>query len=247
MRGEPILSPFCFPELVLILLVLLLLALLWIPAPGVIREAARNTACAGHLKRIGSGAAQYAADNRDTLPAGTTPAKDRRYRWIFAVGRYLSPTPQNERSITTGFNRYPEMPIVCPAAPPDSGFTYGANYCYTPDSNEKLPFHYYETGRPELSRFSRYSKQRPEIMMIGDASSMTAYNPRQHGCEPNRDLSGNDIFDSAGAKYNLFAPDRHAGSMNFVRCDGGVRNASFAEWEQNMNHSGWLYDENYDL
>ena len=238
---------FTFSELIFIIAMLLLLAVLWLPAMGRIHEASHTVACSGHLKRIGVAAAQYAADNHDTLPAGTTPYPDRRYRWVLAFGKYLSKTPDNERSITIGFNRYSEMPIFCPAAPPDSGFTYGANYCHTPDSNAKLPFHYYENGKPEKSCFARYSRLRPEIMMIGDATSMVAYNPRQYGCGPSRDLSGNDIPDSSGAKYNNYAPDRHPEGMNFVRCDGTVRSASFEEWEQNLNNSGWLYNENYDL
>ena len=205
---------FTFSELIFIIAMLLLLAVLWLPAMGRIHEASHTVACSGHLKRIGVAAAQYAVDNHDTLPAGTTPYPDRRYRWVLAFGKYLSKTPDNERSITIGFNRYSEMPIFCPAAPPDSGFTYGANYCHTPDSNAKLPFHYYENGKPEKSRFARYSRLRP---------------------------------DSSGAKYNNYAPDRHPEGMNFVRCDGTVRSASFEEWEQNLNNSGWLYNENYDL
>ncbi|MCI5779843.1 MAG: hypothetical protein MR051_08555 [Lentisphaeria bacterium] len=207
------------------------LALLATAADGA-KSDARSTACQSMLKKYGAAFASYAGTFNDFLPAGFTPnSPSRSMRWENAI----QPLLENGR-----FMR-------CPANTPQStGF--GANYCYNVNINAKLPFHFFDPVDPGKSKLSKYSRQLPQIVLIGDAVRYTCVSPRQLGCRPVRDVSGDGIKDSArGADYNNYAPMRHDGNWNYVAADGSVRSISFAEWQTNMNNSGIFYDAQFDL
>lgn len=192
---------------------------------------ARSTACQSMLKKYGAAFASYASNYNDFLPAGFTPNNpSREMRWENAI--------QND--LGSKFLR-------CPANTPQST-GYGANYCYNVKVNAKLPFHFFDPADPAKSKLSKYSKQLPQIVLIGDAIRYACVSPIQIGCRPVRDVSGDGIKDSArGADYNYYAPTRHDGFWNYVAADGSVRSISFAEWQTNMNNSGIFYDAEYNF
>ena len=200
-------------------------------AGGGARSDARSAACLDTLKKYGAAFAAYAGSNGDFLPAGMTPNNaSRSMRWENAIEKFMAG------------GRF----VRCPANTPQST-GYGANYCYNVNINAKLPFHYFDPAEPGKSKLSKYSRQLPRIVLIGDATRYFCVSPRQLGCRPVRDVSGDGIKDSArGSDYNFWAPVRHGGFWNYVAADGAARSISFAEWQTNMNNSGILYDAEYD-
>lgn len=207
------------------------LALLVAAADGAASDA-RSVACQSILKKYGTAFASYAGACNDYLPAGFTPGNSARsMRWENAIEKFLD----------TG--RF----VRCPANTPKST-GYGANYCYNININAKLPFHFFDPADPGKSKLSKYSRQLPKIVLIGDAVRYVCVSPIQLGCRPVRDVSGDGIKDSArDADYNGYAPMRHNGSWNHVAADGSARSIPFAEWQTNMNGSGIFYDAEYDF
>jgi len=221
---------FTVSEAGLILLVMLCGAVLFGSVVQSSRQDAKSTGCQSYLKKFGAAAASYASTNNDFLPAGMTPTASQSMRWNNAL----------QQELGSKFLR-------CPANTPQST-GYGANYCYNKNVNAKMPFHYFDPAKPENSKLSKYSRQLPNIVMFGDAVRYTCVSPRQLGCRPVRDVSGDGVKDSArGADYNYWAPTRHHGSWNYVAVDGSVHSITFAEWQTNMNNSGILYDSEYDF
>ena len=191
----------------------------------------KSTQCQNYLKKFGMAAVSYSETYNDYLPAGMTPNNDSRsMRWENAL----------QKELNGKFYR-------CPANTPKST-GYGANYCYNKKVNAKLPFHYFDPNDPEKSKLSKYTRQLPEIVLFGDAIRYACVSPRQIGCRPVRDVSGDGVKDSArGGDFNYWAPTRHNGSWNYVAADGSVRSISFAEWQTNMNNSGIFYNSEYDF
>lgn len=186
--------------------------------------------CQNNLKQLGAAAAAYAADHNDLLPAGNTPYREHALRWNYALSSLLPGK---------------KLPICGAAAEPAK--SYGANYCYNTKRNARIPFYYFDSQKPEASKLAKYSVQLPEIILFADAESATMLSPRQLGCAPALDVSGNGIKDSArNTKFSYYAPQRHANSLNYVSCSGAVRNISFEVWEDQMNNSGIIYNEKFN-
>lgn len=191
---------------------------------------ARSVSCRNILKRYGEAFASYAGNYNDYLPAGFTPNSSRTMRWESAI-----------------LNDLGSKFVRCPAnTPPSTG--YGANYCYSVTRNAKLPFHFFDPDAPEKSKLSKYSKQLPQIVLIGDGTNYICVSPIQPGCWPVRDVSCDGIEDSArDADYNYYDPQRHDGFWNYVSADGSARSISFAEWQDNLTSSGIFYNTKYNF
>ena len=224
---------FTLIELVLIISVgILALALL----PGAADSAkmdAVSVNCQNSLRELGKNIFSYSQDNKGLLPAGHTAGADSAYRWYNAVSPYLRKAKQT-------------FPVCAAAKKPNN--SYGVNYCYTKNRNAKLPFYYYSSMDSGNSKFQRYAALAPEILMLADGDNYFMVSPLQLGCAPSRDVSGNGIKDSCrAADYNHFAPMRHNGKSNYLAGDLSVKSLSFDDWEDSMNNSGILYDEEYNL
>ena len=222
---------YTFMELAVTVCTFSVLAALAVCASAGTKADAKSVRCQSYLKKFAAAAASYAANNNDFLPAGMTPSdRGTSMRWNNAL----------QAELGTKFLR-------CPANTPKST-GYGANYCYNPKQNAKLPFYYYDPDNPEKSKLAKYSRQLPRIVLFGDAVSYTCVSPRQLGCRPVRDVSGDGVKDSArGADYNYWAPNRHNGNWNYAAADGSVHSISFNQWQSHMNNSGILYDSDYDF
>ena len=195
-------------------------------------DSSRSVICRDNLKHLFSAAASYAAEGSDMLPAGNTGKNDRFLRWNHALLPYFATEAKH-------------LP-VCPAAVKPA-FSYGANYCYNRKRNARLPFYFFDAQKPVFSKLARYSRQLPDILMFADAERFTTMNPRQIGCAPIHDLSGNGVRDSArNTVFNNYAPKRHGDAMNYVSCGGSVHDITFEFWEDQLNHSGIIYDEQFD-
>lgn len=224
---------FTLVELVIVLGVCCIACALLLSAADNARDDAKSALCQNSLKETGAMLHAYTGDNGGLLPAGHTSANDAYLRWGNAVYPY--------------FKRKNKGFPVCPAAG-NAKRSFGANYCYNREKNTRLPFYYYSSEMPENSKLQRYAALSPEILLIADGNNDFLVSPLQNGCTPVRDVSGNGVKDSCrAANFNHYEPLRHNGSLNYLAGDLSVKNLLFADWEDNLNNSGIIYDAEFSL
>ena len=246
---------FTLIELLVVIAIIAILASMLLPALNHARDRAKSIYCINNLKQMGQVTVFYADDNSGWLPAGRTdysPVQKRYMRWYLALGAIFKNnstkdnTTISEKACTVGYNakNYIEekQNIYCPAAVPNSGWTYGCNYSNTPETNAKIPF-----GKLEDNQVYKYAHQLPEILMYADGVDLCLYNPTDTAWHLSTDRSGNGTLDTCGVRlYNRYDPFRHTKGINYLRCDGGARNVKFLEWEKSMNGSGFIFNAKYN-
>jgi len=242
---------FTLIELLVVIAIIAILAAILLPSLNQARNVAKSIKCIGNLKTLGQAAVMYAGDNRDYMPAGSTPYTDiRLMRWNLAYGAtllgsgYTSWTVNIERACTIGSNKYPEMKIFCPAVTSLMDFTYGANSIDTAGiTNSKIPF-LNVTAEPYATQ--KLSSLPGGLALLGDSENRLAnLNPMQN--QSHRDVSGDGVNDSGAANYYGWSPYRHQKGINFVFIDGSAVRKSFREFQDSTNGSGFLYNSRYNL
>lgn len=109
---------FTLIELLVVIAIIAILASILLPALSRARATARSTKCLGHLSQLGLGMANYASDNRETLPnllrskGGSTPKFN---SWTQLLGAYVG-YPVRDLDGTNNLGIDGDAPILrCPS------------------------------------------------------------------------------------------------------------------------------------
>ena len=243
---------FTLIELLVVIAIIAILAAMLLPALSSARESARKASCQSNLKQLAFGVLSYVDDQAGYLPAGNTSGGDSYLRWYVQVGKYVNThNDPTDKGVQIGNNSTAYLikgqNIFCPSADAEQGWTYGANYLPgAPNSDAhstaKTSVPFYQTAQTVT-----YGTLEPDILMFGDSKSFIMFNPSsvdKNAGKLTKDNSGNGVKDSSNKyEYNCFAPNVHAGSMNYSMADGSVHSFTFAEWEHNMTHVGTIYKD----
>lgn len=105
---------FSLIELLLVIAIIAILSSLLMPAVGVVRDAARQSACASNLRCLGNATVAYTTDYHGMLPPGGRYNDATAGNWynapaVAAMMGYLEVTPSNSTDLT--------RPLRCPGNP----------------------------------------------------------------------------------------------------------------------------------
>jgi len=151
---------FSLIELLVVISIIAVLAGMLLPAVGLVRNAARTTACASNLRQLGLVTATYANDSQGLLPVGATnPYK---YSWYHYLAAVLNDCDVSQVTSLPGVFR-------CPAAAiPGGANHYSAQFHLFPDLTKTTSGHVVKQGA--------LAELKSDMMLIADGTQMTRGN-----------------------------------------------------------------------
>ena len=238
---------FTLIELLVVIAILAILAAILLPALNSARERGRTASCLSNQKQLGSAAVMYAGDNDDYIGIGW--AVDSTLHWVSTYKSYVG----SGSSVVGRANADAQM--VCPNAPSNFGYTYGAHSVGSDATNQSAPFYYNtNTGRKlnklagHIAMFADIYTPELEAKDYQLPACVFSFKWKNVGTGSFSDSSGNGVGDGYNGfltkKYNGWGARCHNGGINMVMVDGSAHYKDFADFEHNIYNSGYLWDSN---
>ncbi len=214
-------AAFTLTELLVVLVIMLIVAVLGVPAVMKTRQAALSAGCLNHQRQLGAGFMAYAAENAQWLPPAMQGSS---FAWKTRITPYVGA----------------KTVFICPAhqptAPKDLSYGYNIKFGNVDASGKrKETYSKSASGYYELHHLLRFRNRSLTTMLID-----LAHEPGT----PNYNSGKGPMFyyDGQANPKNY----RHNGRMNVLWVDGHVSSVSPDEVKAWANGPQWSGKDNYD-
>jgi len=229
-------SGYTLIELLVVVAVIGVLVAILMPVLSLVRERAQRTACLSNLKQLGTGFIAYASDeknrgffpheDRDGLTAGTSMELGN-YCWFDRIDAYMGTENLTRCKQCPAWDGYANVDAT---GMTDDKHSYKMNSKLEEGIDDNPKTGYVGTGWPSQPAVKKYyfypsfrAKNAGNIVLIVDGRTDVA-----------------PLNAQTRAYIGSVDHQRHAGTTNFIFCDGSAKNVDGGGMGINKEPNGWL-------